>query len=60
MSKAKKKKPTDYVTKTIWKQEDLDMYKQQSSEHLYLYLQGLMSISKRQDQQPLATGIPIP
>ena len=50
MSKAKKKKPTDDATKTIWKQEDLDMYKQQSSEHLYLYLQELMSISKRQDQ----------
>ena len=49
MSKAKKKKPTDDVTKTIWKQEDLDMYKQQSGR-LYLYLQGLMSISKRQDQ----------
>ena len=59
MSKAKKKKPTDDVTKTIWRQEDLDRFKQQS-ERLYLYLQGLMSISKRQDQQPLATGIPIP
>lgn len=49
-TKKKKKKPTDDVIKTIWKQEDLDMYKQQSSEHLYLYLQGLMSISKRQNQ----------